>query len=87
MVKSSRFYGVIEIFCFNKVIVLFSIKRTGFQIFKTSLLNVPYNPKNEVLNSYKTSTYNREHRVDVMEKKLRFKVSASVLNQHSQTLR
>ena len=63
MVKSSRFYGVIEIFCFNKVIVLFSIKRTGFQIFKTSLLNLLYNPKNGVLNIYKTGTYNREQRV------------------------
>ena len=61
--KISRFYGIIENFGFKKVNVLFSIKRTGIQIFKTSLLNVPYNPKNEVLNIYKTGTYNREHRV------------------------
>ena len=50
-------------FGFKKVYVLFSIKRTGFQIFKTSLLNVPYDPKNEALNIYKTGTYNRELRV------------------------
>ena len=54
---------MIENFYFKKVNVLFSIKRTGFQIFKTSLLNVPYNPKIGVLNIYKTGTYNREHRV------------------------
>ena len=54
---------MIENSYFKKVNVLFSIKRTGFQIFKTSLLNVPYNPKNGALNIYKTGNYNREHRV------------------------
>ena len=54
---------MIENFGFKKLYVLFSIKRTGFQIFKTSLLNVPYDPKNGALNIYKTGTYNRELRV------------------------
>ena len=40
-----------------------SIKRTGFKIFKIFLLNVPYDLKNFPLCNYKTSTYNRNHRV------------------------
>ena len=40
-----------------------SIKRTGFKIFKIFLLNVPYDLKNFSLCNYKTSTYNRNHRV------------------------
>ena len=63
--KFSRFYGMIENFGFKRVNVLFSIKRTGFQIFKTSLLNVPYDLENGVLNIYKTGTYNRELRVNI----------------------
>ena len=43
--------------------VLFSIKRTVLKIFKSSLLNVPYDLKIGGLNIYKTGTYNREHRV------------------------
>ena len=54
---------MIENFYFKKVNVQFSIKRTGLQIFKTSLLNIPYDPKNGALNIYKTGTYNRELRV------------------------
>ena len=49
----------------STITILFSIKRTGFQIFKISLLNVLYNPKNWGLNIYKTSTYNRELRVTI----------------------
>ena len=40
-----------------------SIKRTGFKIFKIFLLNVPYDLKNFPLCNYKTSAYNRNHRV------------------------
>ena len=40
-----------------------SIKSTGFKIFKIFLLNVPYDLKNFPLCNYKTSTYNRNHRV------------------------
>ena len=40
-----------------------SIKRTGFKIFKIFLLNVPYDLKNFPFCNYKTSTYNRNHRV------------------------
>ena len=40
-----------------------SIKCTGFKIFKIFLLNVPYDLKNFPFCNYKTSTYNRNHRV------------------------
>ena len=40
-----------------------SIKGTGFKYFKKFLLNVPYDLKNYPLCNYKTSTYNRNHRV------------------------
>ena len=43
--------------------VLFSIKRTVLKKFKSSLSNVPYNLKGG-LNIYKTSTYNREQKVN-----------------------
>ena len=51
-------------FFLKKIYVLVSIIRTGSDFFKTSLLNVPYDPENGVLNIYKTGTYNREHRVE-----------------------
>ena len=49
---------------FSKQInVPFSIKRTLFKFFKSSLLNVPCDLKNGGLNNYKQGTYNREQRV------------------------
>ena len=49
--------------CFKKINVTFSIKRTLFKIFKSSLLNVAYDLKNGRLNIYTFPSYNRKQRV------------------------
>ena len=58
-----RLQGTIENFDSRQINVPFSIKRTLFKFFKSSLLNVPCDLKNGGLNIYKQGTYNREQRV------------------------
>ena len=51
-------------FCLQQINVPFSIKRTLFKIFKSSLLNVAYDLKNGRLNIYMYPSYNRKQRVN-----------------------